>query len=61
MRQQGDEDSFAFRASTQACCFRRALFDVCAQFNIAFIFKTRWWLALLLSSSVQGFSLGATQ
>lgn len=43
------------------CCCWCALFDVCAQFNKAFIFKTRWWLALIFSNSVQGFSLGAAE
>lgn len=43
------------------CCCRCALFDVCAQFNKAFIFKTRWWLALIFSNNVQGFSLGAAE
>lgn len=34
------------------CCCWCALFDVCAQFNKAFIFKTRWWLALIFFLAV---------
>lgn len=35
--------------------------DVCAQFNKAFIFKARWCLLLIFSSSVLGCSLGDAQ